>query len=465
MAEKSTLLTRPLEPGETVGGRYEIVKLIGHGGMASVYLVRDHEREGEECALKVLHKEFAEDRTYVERFLREVKLIKEIDSPYLVKPFDIGTADGYIYFTMEFVPGDNLEHLMSSRGFSNIEISEVIVKICRGLSAIHERGIVHRDLKPANVLMSPDGTLKILDFGVARLKASRLTQPNQRLGSLCYIAPEVWLGEEITSAVDLYSLGIMLYELLTDGVPFEDPLPEKMLELHLSGKIIPPKEKNPRVPDWLNTLIVRLLSKSAKDRPASAAEIIAWVETLSPFGKANLNTQDRLQAVTVVTPSHPPDAKRTAQKTYIFKLSATRLIEDSKSEPTRPRRKATVSITLPKHSALVLEIEAPSRDVIALGFLLASLQVFDGFFTSYGVHIWGIQAEGNAVLRSLMHKLGADSALILVKSLTILLVVFLTILAKRQRVFKNVVGLLSCIYLFLAIIPWTFFISRHFSLF
>ena len=465
MSEKSTLLTRPLEPGESVGGRYEILRSLGHGGMASVYLVQDKEQGMKECALKVLHKEFAEQKAYVERFLQEVKLIREIDSPYLVRPFDIGTADGLIYFTMEFIPGENLEHLMSSRGFSNLEIAEIVVKICRGLAAIHERGIVHRDLKPANILMSEDGTLKILDFGVARLKASRLTQPNQRLGSLCYIAPEVWLGEDITYSVDLYSLGIMLYELVTGGVPFEDPLPGKMLELHLSGKIKPPQEKNPNVPDWLNALILKLLAKSPKDRPQSAVEVLNWVQSQSPLGKSNLNTQDRLQANALVTVAQAADAKKTSQKTYIFKLSATRLIEESKAQSLKPRRKATVSITLPRHSALVLEIEAPSREVIALGILLGSLQIFDGYFTSYGIKIWGIQAEGNAILRWLMHSVGADSALILVKSFTILLVVILTILAKRQRVFRDVVGLLSCIYLFLAIIPWTFFLSRHYSLF
>jgi hypothetical protein len=151
-------------------------------------------------------------------------------------------------------------------------------------------------------------------------------------------------------------------------------------------------------------------------------------------------------------------------KTYVFRLRATQVYEEAAlQEKTRPRRKATVVIPLPRRSALVLEIEAPSRDVIAFGVFLASLQVADGVLTSVGVSTWGLHAEGNPVLRTLMHYVGPHNAIVIAKCFAIVAVVFLTNVARKKKLFRDLIGAMTCLYLFAAIIPWVYFLSKHFS--
>ena len=275
-------------PGHIIAGRYEVIRLLGCGGMGRVYLVKDRAHGEKEVAMKILHGEQAHDKDQKQRFLREVQLTSKIHHKNIVRTFDVGTEDDLIYFTMEYIPGKSLEKLMEE-GIKQSQIADIIIQICEGLAAIHEADIFHRDLKPGNIIVLDDGTIKITDFGIARPEVSNLTAHNEIIGSIYYMAPEIWLGKKLTASIDLYSLGVMLYELCTGEPPFDGDCPGALMRLHLESKPTPPKGVNPAVPPWLNKLILRLLEKSPLERPRSAGEIIDYVEL--QIGKKTKNKE------------------------------------------------------------------------------------------------------------------------------------------------------------------------------
>jgi len=456
-SETPVISANILEPGELIGSRYTIIKLIGTGGMATVYLATDKELGDKQLAVKVLHKEFSSDKIYLERFIREVQLMNKVSSPSVVSTYDIGNDGDIFFFTMEYVEGQSLAELIDKRSFTIEELVKIITGICEGLQAIHLMEIVHRDLKPGNIMLLKDNSIKITDFGVAREKSSKLTGQTQKVGSICYMAPELWMGQEVTPAVDFYALGIVLYELATGEIPFEDMYPGEVMKMHLEKQLVPPKDINDRVPDWLNELIEKLLEKDPANRPADAMEIASFVDRQT-FGAvtAARNLKVYKPAESRVKAEGLEQAGHRRGKTYMFTLSATKLLDEAQlqSADAKPRRKATISIPLPKRAAIVFEIEKPSRDFIFFGIFLISLQVFDGVLTSAGVSKFGTSAEGNVFLRGLMERFGANEALFVIKSFAIGLVVFLTILAKRISWIKDLIGVLSCIYLVAAIVPW-----------
>ena len=473
MTESQFVIPSSLEPGTLVAGRYLIEQLIGTGGMATVYRAFDQQKNNRAIAIKMLHPQFASDNTYVERFKREVDLMNKVSDKNVVQTIESGEDQGSFFFTMEYVRADSLEKIMESRSLTERQAAQLTIEVCKGLQAIHREGIIHRDLKPANILVLDDGSVKIVDFGVAREKYSRLTAKTQKVGSVCYMAPEIWLGKKPTSSVDFYSLGVVLYELATGVVPFEHEWPGEVMRQHIEEAVKPPVEINSKVPNWLNELIVRLLAKSPRGRPKSAEEVIVFVKLYGPLTYTDRSPgiveapliPDR-KAFKDLELSHESgyperQGKRTEihkGKTYVLSLTATRLLDASALEKTEqyPRRKVTVVVPLPRRAAMVLEIESPSRDFIFLGIFLASLQVFDWVLTHMGVSRFGAHAEGNPVLRYIMSLVGPERTLLVVKVAAIILVVFLTDLAKRTRWIKNLISVLSFIYFFAAVLPWIY---------
>ena len=438
-----------LEPGEIISERYRIKRLIGTGGMAAVYLAKDLSQPSKLLALKMLHKEFSRDKNYVERFVREAKLMHHVSDPNVVKTFDIGADGSDIYFTMEYVSGENLAERLED-GFLNVgEIARIAKQIITGLEAIHCEGIVHRDVKPGNVLISTSGDVKIGDFGIARENSSHLTTDTQRLGSLAYIAPDIWTGAKPTLAIDFYSLGIMLYEMATGEVPFEAAYPGEMMNLHLSSSATPPQEKNSELPDELNQLILGLLEKKVEDRIVDHRKVIEVLEPFIDTPQSEFKARPKPRTV-----SQRQSASSKNGKTYVFEMTATKILDEAGISAAPKRRRATMVIPLPGNSACVFHIEPPSRDFIYLGIFFASLQVCDGFLTSLGMQRFSIAAEGNIILRSLMHRFGPDETLLVTKGIAIFLVAGMTVAAKRAKWVKDMIGLLSCIYLTFAIIPW-----------
>ena len=267
-----------LEAGAIVAGRYRILSRLGTGGMGSVYLAADSVLGDERVAIKVLHRNYTNSQVQTARFLREVQLMRKISHKNVVRTYDVGTDGDILYFTMEFVPGAPLDRLVGPKGVAIDKLVSYATQIAEALSAIHAAGIVHRDLKPGNVLVLEDETLRITDFGVARPDYSELTAHNEILGSVCYMAPEIWLGQKLTASVDLYAFGVILYELATGDVPHDGESPAQLMRAHLDRAPVPPKERNANVPGWLDKLILKLLAKGPEERPRDAQAVLETLQ-------------------------------------------------------------------------------------------------------------------------------------------------------------------------------------------
>jgi serine/threonine protein kinase len=455
-----TISGKKLLPGTVIAERYCIESHIADGGMASVYHASDLTGKiTEDIAIKILHHSLLTDETHLERFIQEAKLLTQIHHPMVIELLDVGTAGEYVYLCMPYVKTPTLEQIIYSTGVPMGGIWKLIHSICEGLNAIHSLGIIHRDLKPANILVDQDYTVKITDFGIARIKESRLTSPKQKVGSLPYIAPEAWMGESPTPALDFYALGVCLYETITQTNPFQSELPAKVMKMHLGPLPPSPRVLNPSTPAWLNDLVIWLLQRKHSNRPKSAYEIISYLEK---HPEIHNKSHTRAPSITEISKSELKRPQRS--KTYVLSLSGANLsanlkrYSDNTELPKRPRS-PTVVITLPNNSAFVFEFEAPSRDIVCAGLLLGSFQIMDGYLTSMGIHHFGIQAEGNIFLQKLMEKIGPDQALIVVKAMAIVVVFFLTSLVRRQRNLKGVINFLCLVYLLGAIIPWIYLLT------
>lgn len=285
--------TENLRTGTVIANRYTVQKTLGKGGMGAVYLAQDSFRNDDSVAIKVLHPDLVADAKQSQRFMREVQLMRKVDHLNVVRTYDVGSDGELVFFTMEFVPGKSLEDFIEGRNFPKEKIPQLITGVAAGLEAIHKLGIIHRDLKPANILILEDFQSKITDFGVARPEYSELTANNEIIGSTLYIAPEVWLGTKLTFSVDLYSFGVVLYELTTGTLPFNGDSPASLMRMHLEFKPAAPKEINPEVPVWLNKLILKLLAKAEEDRPRDAREIIDYVEAQTSTGERKTVSEDK----------------------------------------------------------------------------------------------------------------------------------------------------------------------------
>jgi serine/threonine protein kinase len=220
--------TRLFSAGSILGKRYEIKKLIGSGGMGLVYLAHDLYQEKIPVALKVLHNELINEENYVERFKKEVALMRSINHPNVVKTYDFYESEDLIFFSMEYIEGLSLADIIEQKKFDIGMIPKLLNDLCEALVLIHSLGIIHRDIKPENILLDRNGAFRITDFGVARTKLSKLTAKNIKLGSVSFISPELWRGEKPSVASDLYAVGVLLYELTTGQMPFNET---KLLEL------------------------------------------------------------------------------------------------------------------------------------------------------------------------------------------------------------------------------------------
>ena len=260
---------------KVAGGRYRLERPLGHGGMATVYLGRDSELE-RPVAVKLLAENLAGDAAFRKRFLREARLAARLSHPNVVSVYDAGAdADGRPYIVMECVEGETLADLLREHG--RLPADQAIglaLQACRGLEHAHAAGLVHRDVKPQNLLLRKDGTLKIADFGIARAaETTALTQVGTVLGTAAYLSPEQALGEEVTSAADVYSLGAVIYELLTGRPPYEFESLADLAAKQAAGAITPVSELAPDVPERVEDAVMRSLARNPEYRPSSAAAL------------------------------------------------------------------------------------------------------------------------------------------------------------------------------------------------
>jgi serine/threonine protein kinase len=256
--------------------RYELRTLVGSGGMADVYLAGD-EVLGREVALKLLKDRYAENEEFVERFRREAKSAAALSNPYIVPIFDRGeTDDGTYYITMEYLPGGTLRERITTTGALRPQAAaEVALQVAKALQTAHVRGVVHRDIKPRNILLADSDHVKVADFGIARAAdATTISQTGDILGSAKYMSPEQAEGDEVGPASDLYSLGVVLYEMLTGRVPFEVETPADVPIRHALAPPRRPKDVNPEIPEELDAITMKLLATSPEDRCVSADHLI-----------------------------------------------------------------------------------------------------------------------------------------------------------------------------------------------
>src|ERR671931_180639 len=269
MAVSDTLI------GTVFDGRYRIVRKLGTGGMADVYLAEDQEL-GRRVAIKILNDRHAADDQFVERFRREAKNAAGLSHPNIVSVYDRGTAEGTYYIAMEYLDGRSLKELIIGRGPAPVRTAvEYARQVLAAVGFAHRHGIVHRDIKPHNVLVSPEGRLKVTDFGIARSGASQMTEVGSIIGTAQYLSPEQARGTPVDQTSDLYSVGAVLYEMLTGQVPFTGDTPLEIAMKHLSAVPTPPSELRPEVPHDLDLVVLRALAKDPSDRYRTAEEMDA----------------------------------------------------------------------------------------------------------------------------------------------------------------------------------------------
>jgi serine/threonine-protein kinase len=293
--------------GTLFDGRYKVVRRLGSGGMANVYLAEDQEL-GRRVAIKILNDRHAHDEQFVERFRREAKNAAGLSHPNIVSIYDRGEAEGTYYIAMEYLDGRSLKELIVSRGPAPIPVAiDYARQILAALRFAHRNGIVHRDIKPHNVLVDGEGRVKVTDFGIARAgAASQMTEAGSIVGTAQYLSPEQAKGTAVDQRSDIYSLGIVLYELLTGSVPFTGDTPVEIAMRHISETPAPPSTKRPEIPHDLDLVVTRALAKDPADRYESAEEMDADLERVARGVAISRETEESatqiLSAPTTVIP-------------------------------------------------------------------------------------------------------------------------------------------------------------------
>ncbi len=368
-------------------GRYRIVRKLGAGGMANVYLAEDQEL-GRRVAIKILNDRHANDDQFVERFRREAKNAAALSHPNIVSIYDRGEAEGTYYIAMEYLDGRSLKELIVSRGPAPVHVAvEYARQILSALRFAHRHGIVHRDIKPHNVLVDAEGRVKVTDFGIARAGTSQMTEAGSIVGTAQYLSPEQARGADVDPRSDLYSLGVVLYELLTGEPPFEGDTPVEIAMKHLSTVPEPPSARRPDIPRELDWVVMRALAKDPDERYQSAEEMDADLDRVSRGAPLAVATEESATQIMRL----PAPAAATAAP------AATTMIA--------PRRAAAPP------SAELLELEEPVRRrpiwpwLAALVFVIAAgvggwyvyQQLAGGSVAKVGVELYVNEPRAKAV--------------------------------------------------------------------
>ena len=274
--------------GQKISDRYQIIKSIGEGGMANVYLAYDTILD-RNVAVKVLRGDLATDEKFVRRFQREALSASSLSNPNIVEVYDVGEDNGEYYIVMEYVEGKHLKNLLKKRGKLTVpEVVDIVLQITNGLSVAHDSYIIHRDIKPQNILILDNGLIKITDFGIAvAMNATQLTQTNSVMGSVHYLPPEQASGKGATLQSDIYSIGILMYELRTGKLPFKGDNAVEIALKHLKEPMPSIRDEIPDIPQSVENIILKATAKNPKNRYADAREMHEDLKTCLDESRAN----------------------------------------------------------------------------------------------------------------------------------------------------------------------------------
>jgi serine/threonine-protein kinase len=325
-------------------GRYRILRKLGAGGMANVYLAED-QTLGRRVAIKLLNDRHASDDQFVERFRREATSAAGLTHPNIVSIYDRGEAEGTYYIAMEHLDGRNLKELLRARGPAPVQYSiEYARQILAALRFAHRNGIVHRDIKPHNVLVDSEGRVKVTDFGIARAGGTQMTEVGSIVGTAQYLSPEQARGAPVDQRSDLYSLGVVLYELLTGTVPFSGDAPVEIAMKHLSETPRPPSEVHDNVPRELDLVVMRALAKDPAERYASADEMDRDLARIAAGSGVSPETEEAATAIlsaasapTVVTRANAAPTTAVTRPYRAPPAGPTAVVYDFEERPRRRR--------------------------------------------------------------------------------------------------------------------------------
>ena len=339
-----------IQIGKIFAGRYRIIKQIGRGGMADVYLAKDLILDGEEVAVKVLRTNYQTDPIAVARFQREARAMADLDHPHIVRITDIGEEEGQQYLAMEYVAGLDLKrYIKEHHPLSNEEAVRIMGQILLAMRLAHTRGIVHRDLKPQNILLTPDGTAKVTDFGIAVAFAeTSLTQTNSMLGSVHYLSPEQARGSKATVQSDIYAMGIIFYEMLTGHIPYDGDSAVTIALQHFQKPLPSVIAENPSVPQALENVVIKATAKKLTDRYKSVAEMYVDLSSSLSYNRRNepkLVFNDTTKADTKTLPKVPqstltsiPKVQTQSPKPQTAKPSQQASEDNYATKPVKKRK-------------------------------------------------------------------------------------------------------------------------------
>ncbi len=335
--------------GQKISDRYQIIKAIGEGGMANVYLAYDTILD-RNVAVKVLRGDLAGDEKFVRRFQREALSASSLSHPNIVEVYDVGEDNGQYYIVMEYVEGHHLKNLIKKRGkLTTSEVIDIMLQITDGMSVVHDSYIIHRDIKPQNIMILENGLVKIMDFGIAMaMNSTQLTQTNSVMGSVHYLPPEQANGKGSTLQSDIYSMGIVMYELLTGSLPYRGDNAVEIALKHLKEPLPSIREKLPNIPQSIENIIIRATAKNPKNRYADAREMHNDLLTCLDEERENE------EKVKLLYPEITEDSKLKTSKKTIIEEKKPKVEQVSKDEGDEVLAKQITKNDLKKQNKVLI---------------------------------------------------------------------------------------------------------------
>ena len=346
--------------GQKISDRYQIIKSIGEGGMANVYLAYDTILD-RNVAVKVLRGDLASDEKFVRRFQREALAASSLYNENIVEVYDVGEDNGQYYIVMEYIDGKHLKNLLKKRGKLTIpETVDIMMQIASGLSVAHDQYLIHRDIKPQNIMILENGLVKITDFGIAMaMNSTQLTQTNSVMGSVHYLPPEQASGKGASLQSDIYSMGILMYELLTGKLPYHGDNAVEIALKHLKEPLPSIREQLPSIPQSVENIIIKATAKNPKNRYADAKEMYEDLKTCL------LDSRLNEEKITLKYPENDYD------ETKMLKVIKEKDKEDKKEEPKSKKKEKD-------KEELVVRNVSKSDDKKQNKFLIILLSIFTG---------------------------------------------------------------------------------------